>query len=114
MLVACTINIDDKTIMTTGGNIGDKLTEDTAVYDFETKSWSEGPKMITGRDGHGCAKFELEGKPILVVSGGCSGGKSLDSVEILDWQNEQDWIEGIIKEHFCYGTYFNKTQLFSR
>ena len=90
--------IDDKTIMTTGGNIGNKL-DDTAVYDFETKSWREGPKLITGRDAHSCAKFELAGKPILVVSGGYNNA-ALDSVEILDWQDEQIWIEGLFQKQF--------------
>ena len=83
--------------MTTGGNQPHVFTDKTWIYDFETDQWTSGPTMNIGRDGHGCAKFELGGKPTVVVSGGYKFGGYIDSVELMDWNGDRIWIEGNFK-----------------
>ena len=93
--VACTIKIDDITLMTTGGNQPGSWVDTTWIYNFETKQWTSGPKMNNERDGHACAKFDLGGETVLMVSGGYKSGGYIDSVEFLNWHDEHVWIEGI-------------------
>ena len=93
--VPCSIKIDETTIITTGGQTNDYRAS-TRIYDFETKQWTAGPKMKTGRREHGCAKFEYQGRTILIVAGGRNDDGELRSVEFLDLDNGSEWIEGMI------------------
>ena len=83
--------------MTTGGQVDDYV-DDTSIYDFETKQWTEGPKMKTARRQHGCAKFYVQENPILIVAGGKDQDREdLKSVEFLDLENNgPEWIEGML------------------
>ena len=55
---------------------------------------TEGPSLNNGREFHGCAKMTVNGRTVLVVAGGYNGGH-LDSVEILDPQGNNVWIQGM-------------------
>ena len=94
----CTVKLDDKRIMTIGGNNGESM-KTTFLYDFETKQWTPGPELNNPVAGHACAKFELLGKPIIVVASGYNslypgGGKRIPDVEFLDLEANNGWVKG--------------------
>ena len=93
----CTVKIDEKTIITTGGNQPGVYSDKTWIYNFGTTQWISGPPMNIGRDGHACGKFELGDNPTVVVSGGYKSGGYIDSVEFMDWNGDRTWIEGNLK-----------------
>ena len=85
----CAVQINEKSIIITGGRSADVYEKRTSIFDFETETWSEdGPNMNHRRTGHGCAKFELSGKQILIVVGGYNSDlERHDKVEFLDLEN---------------------------
>ena len=91
------IQYDEKSIYIIGGFQNDRRTNKTWIVDptneFQIK---EGPSLIKGRYGHGCAKMTLNGRTILVVAGGVDEDwKTLDSVEILDPSENNVWTPGL-------------------
>ena len=52
----------------------------------------EGPSLNIGRECHGCAKMTLDGRTILVVTGGIG---AQNSVEILDPLGNNVWTQGL-------------------
>ena len=47
------ISLDDRFLVTGGLDFPTRVT----MYDYEARSVREMPRLIKGRDGHGCGKF---------------------------------------------------------
>ena len=92
--------MDENTILFTGGTDLDSYTDKTSFFDIESQQWTEGPKMNQRKRQHGCATFELQGRPIVIVAGGYNNHDDnndyLKSVEFLDSEDRSRWIQGII------------------
>ena len=93
----CTVKLDEKTILTTGGltGSGGGYTDKTSIFDIESQEWTAGPNMNQIRRAHGCATFEIQGKVFAIVGGGYNDDIYLNSVEFLDVEERSQWIEGI-------------------
>ena len=91
------IQYDEKSIYIIGGSQNGSRSKKTWIVNptngFQIK---EGPSLKKERFCHGCAKMTVNGRTILVVAGGLSGyGGHLDSVEILDPSENNDWTPGM-------------------
>merc|ERR1711993_40132 len=79
------VRIDSSTVLIIGGfqngSNSNKVWEVDLSNNFTIK---EGPCLNVPRNGHSCAKMNLNGKVIIVVAGGNDGKSCLDSVELLD------------------------------
>ena len=73
----------------------EQYTDETHIFDLETEEWTSGPKLINGRAGHTCARFEVGQVPHIVVVGGYFTPARSDKVEILDLSKiDSGWIQG--------------------
>ena len=91
------IQYDEKSIYIIGGFQNGSISNKTWIVDPTNEfQITEGPSLNKGRYSHGCAKMTLNGRTILVVSGGCGEDyKTLDSVEILDPSENNVWTPGL-------------------
>ena len=93
------VQVNSKTIYLIGGVQNDLLSNKTWIVDPSNNySMKEGPSMNIARFLHSSAKFKINGRDFLVVSGGQkSKTEFLDSVELLDTslpEPKQAWILG--------------------
>ena len=88
------IKYDEKNIYLIGGSQNDSVSKKTWIVNpannFQIR---DGPSLQFSRKFHGCAKMQYNGKTILVVAGGWNR-RTLDSVELLDPLENQEWITG--------------------
>ena len=82
----CQVTVDKNTIMTFGGCIiGNCNLKNVYKLDTRTKKWSRLPSLPTGRHAPICEVVRERGVPKrIVVAGGWSAGKYINTVEILD------------------------------
>merc|ERR1711860_450582 len=77
--------------MGTGGRQDGPRSASTWFVDLTTTTFTAGPKMTSGRGGHGCSTLQLGRKNFGVVA----GGQYLDSTELIDLEEESPtWTEG--------------------
>ena len=93
----CIIQINATVFIVTGGG-GDENCF-TYFYNIDSQTWRAGPDLIESRTLHGCSKFILDNKTILLVTGGLGkeGGREnkLKSVEYLDLSKPNaQWVKG--------------------
>ena len=95
------VQIDSKTIYLIGGQQDGVTSNKTwiinPINNFDIIS---GPNLNEARDCHSCNKMKINGKIILVVAGGSTGGRNnnrtMNSVELLDTTStNQGWIKGM-------------------
>ena len=88
----CSAKIDDHRIVLAGARTGTGISgASTIIYDTTTKTFSNGPNMITSRFYASCAVFRSAkhgGRPVLIVA---ATGKS---TEIWDFDNSNSWEAG--------------------
>ena len=115
------IQYDEKSIYIIGGVQNGSISNKTWIVDPTNEfQITEGPSLNKARNDHGCAKMTLNGRIILVVTGGFGAQKSgvfgfglgaLDSVEILDPSENNVWTQGlylksITVEYLDYKSHF--------
>ena len=89
----CIVKLDRSKILLIGGyDYENNLRSETLIFDLENQQWSDGPRMRHRRRYPGCVKSNLDGKPIIWVTGGFAGpyGSSIEYLEDLD----QGWKSG--------------------
>merc|ERR1712209_307514 len=80
----CMVKLDQSKIMFIGGRDDyPNARSKTLLFDLENQQWSDGPRMRQRRNDLGCVKSNLEGKPIIWVTGGWDGESRLQSTEYL-------------------------------
>jgi len=91
----CAITVNETTILMTGGQTDSHvLSSETFWFDCLTETWSLGPKMVIGRQSHGCGKVEnSNGGVYLIVAGGFIRNAHTESCEILEPGSEV-WKQG--------------------
>lgn len=90
----CIVKLGQSKIILIGGvDDYNGLTSETLIFDLENKQWSEGPRMRQRRWLHGCVSSNLDGKPIIWVTGGNDDVSSLQSTEYLE-DFDQGWKSG--------------------
>ena len=99
------VQVNSKTIYLIGGFQNNLPSNKTWIVDPSNNySMKEGPSMNIARFLHSSAKFKINGRDFLVVSGGAkSKTEFFDSVELLDTslpEAKQAWILG--KHNFMY------------
>ena len=77
----CSIQIDNNTIVTTGGYSGYRNKKDTHILNLNTQQWSTGPVLNQGRNRHGCGRVTIGSKKFALVTGGWD---DLNGFEFLD------------------------------
>ena len=89
----CTLKINETTALICGGTQnGQDNSDATWFMDLITFKIQEGPRLQTGRLGHGCATLNLDDKNYVIITGGAQRKpeyKVLDTTEILDLQDLQ-------------------------
>ena len=89
----CTQKINETTALICGGTQnGQDNSDATWFMDLITFKIQEGPRLQTGRLGHGCATLNLDDKNYVIITGGAQRKpeyKVLDTTEILDLQDLQ-------------------------
>ena len=97
----CVVKYNDTHIYLTGGNVGSNYLNQVStnevwihntILDAGSSSWTEGPRMNTGRRDHGCTVLH-HGQNSWVVVAGAWRHSDTTSVEILD-PNNNKWIQG--------------------
>ena len=97
LTLQCTIQINETTIMVTGGKVDtNRCTKQTNFFNFETNLWTPGPPLIQARESHGCARFDFKGNMVLIIAGGGDCVSFLDSVELLEMNfMNNGWFEAM-------------------
>ena len=90
------VEISDDMIVFIGGTYA--ITNTIMVNITNDFSMSEGPPMLQPRYYHSCGSFELDGKIMVVVTGGYDGSDVI-STELWDPESNEGFIEGNIKVH---------------
>ena len=94
----CMFNYNENSILIIGGMQNGSRSKKTWILDPTNEfNIKEGPTLNVERHQHSCAKFQINGKPFILVIGGRDGCDSiLDSVEFLDLSllGQQNWIMG--------------------
>merc|ERR1712062_51532 len=83
----CLTKISDNRLILIGGsqNGNDVYSPKTWIFDTRTNTWTQGPRMRIGRQGHGCFSIYENGTTTKVVAmGGEKSLKYLSTAEILD------------------------------
>ena len=87
------MKINATTALITGGiQDGQDNSNATWLMDLFTFKISPGPRLQTGREGHGCTTLNLGGKNYGIITGGVQyepNRRYLDTTEILDLQDLQ-------------------------
>ena len=87
LLIHCNIQINDSTVMITGGVSEDILAE-TYYQNLFTGKFTKGPDMNEARFYHACTKFQLNGVNYAIVL----GGADKTSIEFLNLdKNDSKW-----------------------
>lgn len=90
----CMVRFEENKSILIGGKVGRKTIDSTVVFDHNTGTFSEGPKLVTKRKDQGCAVFnspQHNGRPVVVVGGqGTVGGpggtgRGINDVEAWDF-----------------------------
>jgi hypothetical protein len=90
----CLVRVNSSTALLCGGYSNGQYLNECHYMDLKDHSWSQGPSMITSRYHHSCGIFKSaahQGRNVVIAA----GGKSSDSVEILD-PTTNTWNEGKI------------------
>ena len=92
----CNIPINGTHFIITGGGDGYYTTK-TLIFDINTNTFSEGPRLNQARDCHGCFNAKLGNRQVMFVTGGRYSGDNLDTTEFMDLsQPELGWSYGNI------------------
>ena len=90
----CNVRLNSSHIMVMGGNSDDdRSTSDTLIFDLVNQEWTQGPSMKGKRENHGCIQMLLGDQPIIWVTGGENGARSLQTTEYLE-DLDQGWQPG--------------------
>ena len=54
---ACAVQMDDSTVLITGGYDGDNIVNSTLAFDFNTNEYTEMAQMKLARNGHACVNL---------------------------------------------------------
>ena len=96
----CNIPINETHFIITGGIVdGRYYTTKTLVFDVNTKTFSQGPRLNQARKAHGCFNAKIGNRQVMFVTGGNYGGNNgeLNTIEFLDLsQPELGWSYGNI------------------
>ena len=88
------VEISDDIIVFIGGTYA--ITHTIMVNITDDFSMAEGPPMLQPRYYHSCGSFELDGKIMVVVTGGYDGSDVI-STELWDPESNEGFIEGTIQ-----------------
>ena len=89
----CSIQIDNDTIMTTGGYSGEYFDrKETHILNLSTEEWSTGPALNQARNSHGCGKVKIGSKNFALVTGGNGADRSFELLDLDDINGK--WING--------------------
>jgi hypothetical protein len=90
----CLVSLNDTTVLLIGGVLQSGTTSKaTFYYDTDHKTWTDGPSLILGRNGHSCALFKshtVHGHTDTVI---VTGGNNLASTELLNLDSN-NWQSG--------------------
>ena len=102
----CIVKLDQSKILLIGGNDDNGKRSETLIFNLENQQWSDGPRMRQKRRSHGCVKGNLNGKPIIWVTGGYAENR-LKSTEYLDLENlNQGWQSGTLHIIYKFTSFF--------
>ena len=86
------LQLDDDTILLTGGKTNHTIVKDTWYFSINNETWARGPDMDEARWWHACSSFVFNTTVYAIVAGGFEGSKT---VEFLDLSLEiPKWIPG--------------------
>ena len=91
------ISLNKSNSMLIGGNTKSVISsKKTYYYNHFSKTWVNGPELLTGRYGHtaGLIMDHITQSTNIVVVGGSTNVGMLDSVELL-YSGEDEWKQGI-------------------
>ena len=95
MMNHCLININETTILLTGGYDG-SVRKTTYFFNILTRKWTNGPDLITARESHTCASFMNRNRTIaIIMMGNDLNNVKTESVEMLALDEiEGGWFKG--------------------
>ena len=105
----CIIQLNETSILVTGGAGTDVDGTKTTFQNFATKTQKSGPKLIVPRKFHACGKMNINGEPYLIVVGGRDGhGKGTQLLALNSDNPKWDWGKRFsILMFFFYFVIFN-------
>jgi hypothetical protein len=94
----CLVPLNDTTVLLIGGyQQGGPRSKDTFFYNIDHQTWTEGPKLLSGRSDHSCALFKSPQHghtDTVIVTGGLNGnGQYQASTEFLN-SDSKSWTSG--------------------
>ena len=97
------VEISDDMIVFIGGTYA--ITNTIMVNITNDFSMSEGPPMLQPRYYHSCGSFELDGKIMVVVTGGYDGSDVI-STELWDPESNEGFIQGTIQVSILRSSFY--------
>ena len=92
----CMMRFNESLALVTGGRQDGSTSDATWILNTESKMVTPGPRMKSGRSGHGCATLHLGDKTFGLVAGGFNRSyRVLDHTEFMDFgQENPSWTDG--------------------
>ena len=91
----CLVNVNSTTVMAIGGYRNGQSSKETFYFTFGEESWTEGPKLMIGRNYHSCGRIrrDKDSQEMSIIVVGGFDGSYISSTEILN-ESSNEWHTG--------------------